>query len=336
MPRKILPPPTNVVVLPDGVYKPAAPDKPAADTKPAKADLPAKAQGAAPLPEIADEAADEAAAEPAAPARRAASPADTAAAAAEFAPVLPARLAIPIPIHDELYDEGTPPPPPSLSAPPQSTRNATPPAGLPLPQVQGPEALSDVVVVFSHAPRGAESATVGGVRFGADGIRVGRSFFARGAAFLSGPRRAATVGPTPPAAGAASATVAGGRFGDDGGGGGSIRSRSFFARSATFLSRDSGGAAGAGARAWRTRAVAAKAAAEGPGEARKKSMESGAYLDKTGEFKDVLDLLDSAEVKTFKKLRWGGAEVPVFYGLLKVRREGGRGEGRECSAGCSR
>ena len=49
-----------------------------------------------------------------------------------------------------------------------------------------------------------------------------------------------------------------------------------------------------------------------------KSAETGAYPDKTGKFKDVMDLLDSDEVKTFKKLRWGGGPVPIFYGMGKV------------------
>ena len=55
--------------------------------------------------------------------------------------------------------------------------------------------------------------------------------------------------------------------------------------------------------------------AEAPKE---KSTDTGAYKNKDGAFKDVMDLLDSDEVKTFKKLRWGGAPVKAFLGLVVV------------------
>jgi hypothetical protein len=60
------------------------------------------------------------------------------------------------------------------------------------------------------------------------------------------------------------------------------------------------------------------AGAAAPEAKKQKSADTGAYVDKTGEFKDVMDLLDSAEVKTFKKLRWGSPDVFLFRGLLKV------------------
>ena len=60
------------------------------------------------------------------------------------------------------------------------------------------------------------------------------------------------------------------------------------------------------------------AGAAAPEAKKQKSADTGAYVDKSGEFKDVMDLLDSAEVKTFKKLRWGSPDVFLFRGLLKV------------------
>ncbi len=55
------------------------------------------------------------------------------------------------------------------------------------------------------------------------------------------------------------------------------------------------------------------------GKPRPKTKETGAYPDKEGRHKDVLDLLDSDEVKTFGKLKWGGAPVSFFMGLCTVR-----------------
>jgi hypothetical protein len=105
--------------------------------------------------------------------------------------------------------------------------------------------------------------------------------------------------------------------------------RSTAADLVTILDRPSDGGAsanGAGATTvagvqfgWNKPVAGAEKAAAGA-EKKAKSADTGAYPDKTGEFKDVMDLLDSAEVKTFKKLRWGGADVPIFYGILTVRK----------------
>ena len=49
-----------------------------------------------------------------------------------------------------------------------------------------------------------------------------------------------------------------------------------------------------------------------------KSSTTGAFPDKDGEFKDVKDLLDSDEVRVFKTMRWGGAPVVIWGGLVEV------------------
>jgi hypothetical protein len=99
-----------------------------------------------------------------------------------------------------------------------------------------------------------------------------------------------------PIEGKAWSTVAGARFGED-------ISGSFFSRSTEFLMR----------------AVTFKKGKSVAGAAKKaKSAESGAFPDKTGELKDVMDLLDSAEVKTYKKLRWAGPDARLYRGMIKV------------------
>ena len=60
------------------------------------------------------------------------------------------------------------------------------------------------------------------------------------------------------------------------------------------------------------------AGAAAPEVKKQKSADTGAYVDKTGEFKDVMDLLDSAEVKTYKKLRWAGPDARLYRGMIKV------------------
>ena len=64
--------------------------------------------------------------------------------------------------------------------------------------------------------------------------------------------------------------------------------------------------------------IRGKKADEAPKE---KSTETGAYKNKDGAFKDVMDLLDSDEVKTFKVLRWGGEPARAFRGLIVVNNQ---------------
>ena len=56
----------------------------------------------------------------------------------------------------------------------------------------------------------------------------------------------------------------------------------------------------------------------GDGAVARKGADTGAYPDKSGEYKDVMDLLDSAEVKTYKKLGWGGTDARMYRGFIKV------------------
>ncbi len=49
-----------------------------------------------------------------------------------------------------------------------------------------------------------------------------------------------------------------------------------------------------------------------------KSAKTGAYANKDGVFEDIKDVMESEEVKTFKKLRWGAGPVRLFYGLAYV------------------
>ena len=58
-------------------------------------------------------------------------------------------------------------------------------------------------------------------------------------------------------------------------------------------------------------AVGNKVAPEG---IKAKSAETGAFKNEEGVFRDVLDLLDTEEVKTFKKLNWGGGPIKMLFG----------------------
>jgi hypothetical protein len=122
--------------------------------------------------------------------------------------------------------------------------------------------------------------------------------------FSRGPGDAEGAPPRPPVLGAAAAGQAG--AGNAGGG-----------QSASVGGEDFGSACGG---SFFQPATDAKAA-EPPKE---KSTATGAYKDKTGVFKDVNDLLESEEVKTFKKLRWGGAPVKAFLGLVVVTNQNDR------------
>jgi hypothetical protein len=55
-----------------------------------------------------------------------------------------------------------------------------------------------------------------------------------------------------------------------------------------------------------------------------KTAATGAYRDKTGAVRDVTDLLESEEAKTFKVLRWGGTPAKAFRGLIEVNNQNDR------------
>ena len=84
-------------------------------------------------------------------------------------------------------------------------------------------------------------------------------------------------------------------------------------------SKDGGTAAPAGAGAG-----ASKVAPE-PAE---RSEATGAFKNEEGQFRDVLQLLDADEVKTFKKLNWGGGPIKMLFGTRLMTNQNVDGWGK--------
>jgi hypothetical protein len=302
MPRKILPPSTNAVVQPDGVYKPAEkkpePEKtpPLEKTPPVEEKL-ARASGVMRSATKTDDTVQENLLLP--PVRGPGSfsikPVST--------PPVATAASLPFPPYVEPWSE------PRLDIPPaqESTSEASPQSqGVLVDDSDDDETIVGItgLSVRHDAQAHLPSSVVAATSLPAPVRRSGSQSVLEGLPLAVTPPSL----PTPRIVwnhvsvegagqdGEGSSTVAGSRFGEDSGGGGGsfvVRRGSFVSRTFSFKSR--------------------------PGTAPKvKHTETGAYLDKTGEFKDVFDLLCSAEVNTYKKLKWGGADVSVFWGLLKV------------------
>jgi hypothetical protein len=277
MPRKILPPPTNAVVQPDGVYKPQEMKV-----------LETKTDEIFQIVKIGETESDVA-------------PSDNGS-EIQAGRGIPARVALsaseaPPSSGQSARIMFTHPPPaaaPYFKFEPLSySRWDMPPSRSPspFPNLSGQQrsVSADIVMVVDNsagqpgkgvslAAQGMGPVFTSGTRFGQDRERFGQD---RGlGAFLK--RLIGSIFPRRRAADPESAAVAGARFGGPKEGGPGAAS------------------------------VAA------PEVKKQKSADTGAYVDKTGEFKDVMDLLDSAEVKTFKKLKWGSPDVFMFRGLLKV------------------